>query len=55
MREDGRPVRRRREKMHPVFVELYLSPDDDQADNQRKDRKRRSVLSKRLVRRVQCD
>jgi len=56
MKEDGRrPVRRRGEKMHPFFVELYLSPDDGETDNQGKSRKRRSVRSKLLVRRQQCD
>jgi hypothetical protein len=55
MNEDGRPVRRRREKMHRVFVELYLSPDDDQADDRGKGRKRRSALRKRVIRRERCD
>lgn len=56
MKEDGqRPARERGEKMHPLFVELYLSPDDDEADSEGKSRKRRRVRSKLLVRRQQCD
>jgi len=55
MKEDGRPVRGRGEKMHPLFVELYLSPDDDQADDREEGRRRRNAPAKRVIRRGQQD
>lgn len=52
----GRPNRGRGGKMHPLFVELYLSSDPDDAPEQRRAKRaraRRPILQKRSPRPTQ--
>jgi hypothetical protein len=51
MAHDGRSIRGLSEKIHPLFIELYLASDsDDDEQAGRRARKRGSVARKRVMR-----
>lgn len=58
MTQDGRPIRARSGKMHPLFIDLYLNSDSDDSDDSAEERhaerqaRRRSILQKRVTRRA---
>jgi hypothetical protein len=60
MTQGGRSIRGRGGKMHPLFIELYLSGDPDDSDEaeeewraeRKRARERRRMLQKRINRRA---
>jgi hypothetical protein len=60
MAQGGRSIQGRGGKMHPLFIELYLSGDPDDSDEAEEERRternrareRRRVLQKRVNRRA---
>lgn len=60
MTQDGRSIRGHGGKMHPLFIELYLSGDPDGSGEEEEERRterarareRRRILQKRVNRRA---
>ena len=46
-----KPIKDRSGKIHPLFIELYLSDDSDDAQGERRARPRRKVPQQRVKRR----